>query len=72
MLLIQGKVQKNRQTEEALRKLRRQIPRTLAAEPLAMETVAAAADRLAREVLEGRLAWAAPGYDYFQIFLFSL
>lgn len=63
MLLIQGKVQKNRQTEEALRKLRRQIPRTLAAEPLAMETVAAASDRLAREVLEGRLAWAAPGYD---------
>ncbi len=67
MLLIQGEIQENRQTENALRKLRRQIPRTLAAEPLTMEAVANAADRLARDVLEGHLTPVAPGYDVMRI-----
>lgn len=67
MLMIHGEIRDDLQMEEALSEVRRQIPQTLAAKPLAVEEVVAAADRLARDVIEERLALTAPGYDVTQI-----
>lgn len=63
MLLIHGELRNDMQSGEALEEIRCRIGQTLSGEPLTMAQVTAAADRLARDVMEGRLALDAPGYD---------
>ena len=55
MLLINGELWEENRAEEAVRRLRGQIPETLSRGPLEKEIVIAAADRLAREAESGAL-----------------
>lgn len=55
MILIQGEIRENHETDRAIRDLEAHLPQVLARDPLPVEVVLRAADSLAREVLSGAL-----------------